>query len=72
MRKPYSQAVRENRKTNQQKKALNKNEKKKHIFSLNSLAVRVPHNFSRRVSAGKTPDPLLVAGWLVAGGGWSE
>ena len=38
------------------------------ICSLNSLAVRVPHNISRRVSASRTPDPWAVAGgcWLLA------
>ena len=37
-----------------------------HVFnSLNSLAVRVPHNIPSRVSATRGPDP-----WLVAGGCW--
>ena len=40
------------------------------VFSLNSLAVRVPHNVSRRVFQFQTPNPLLVAGgwWLAVAG----
>ena len=39
----------------------------KFCYSLNSLAVRVPHNSSSRVTAERTPDPWPVAGgWLLA------